>query len=121
MERRLEWALLIAALLTIPAIAIEESDLGHSWDTLGAVLNWAIWLAFLGEAVAMLWVVDDRRAWLRSHPLDVAILVLTPPVLPAGVQAARVFRLLRVLRLLKAGALTRRLMSTEGVRDVCVL
>jgi voltage-gated potassium channel len=47
--------------------------------------------------------------------------VLTPPFLPASLQAARVFRLLRLLRLMKAAALTRRLLSTEGVRDASVL
>jgi voltage-gated potassium channel len=72
MERRLEWPLLVAAMLTIRAIAIEQSGAGEPWDTAGAVLNWTIWLAFLGEAAVMLYLVDDRRRWLRDHPLDVA-------------------------------------------------
>src|SRR4051794_14806200 len=109
--------MLIAALLTIPAIAIEQSTLGQLWDTIGLILNWIIWLAFLGEVILMLAVTTDRGVWLRRHPLEVAIVVLTPPFLPAALQAARVFRLLRVLRLVKAGLMTRRLLSTEGVRD----
>jgi voltage-gated potassium channel len=120
LARKLEWPLFAAALLTIPAIAIEESTLHEPWDTVATVLNWVIWLAFLGEAVAMLAVTRNRRAWLRSHPLELAIIVLTPPVLPAALQAARVFRLLRVLRLLRAGLMARRLLSTEGVRDAGV-
>lgn len=120
-QRRLEWPLLVAALLTIPAIAIEQSDLGQPWDGIAVTLNWLIWLAFLGEALLMLSVVDDRRQWLRDHPLEVAIVVLTPPFLPAALQAARVFRLLRLLRLLRAALLVRRLLSTEGVKDAAVL
>jgi voltage-gated potassium channel len=85
------------------------------------VLNWTIWLAFLAEMILMLSVVDSRSRWLRDHPLDVAIIVLTPPFLPAALQAARVLRLLRLLRLLKLAFLTRRLLSTEGVRDAAVL
>jgi voltage-gated potassium channel len=50
-------------------------------------------------------------------PARPRIVVLTPPFLPATLQAARVFRLLRLLRLMKAATLTRRLRSTEGVRD----
>ncbi len=46
MQKRLEWPLLVAALLTIPAIAIEQSDLGEPWDTVAVYLNWTIWLAF---------------------------------------------------------------------------
>jgi voltage-gated potassium channel len=120
-EHRLEWPLLIAALLTIPAIAIEQSSAGEPWDTIATVLNWLIWLAFLGELVVMLAVVPDRRKWLRSHPLEVTIVLLTPPFLPASLQAARVFRLLRLLRLVKAAVLMRRLLTTEGVRDAAVL
>jgi len=68
----------------------------------------------------MLRVVDSKGAWLRSHPLEVVIVLMTPPLLPAGLQAARVFRLLRVLRLLRGALLVRRLLSTEGVRDAAV-
>jgi voltage-gated potassium channel len=113
--------MLVAALLVIPAIAIESSDVGEPWDTVALVLNWSTWLAFLAEALLMLSVVDSRRGWLRDHPLEVAIVILTPPFLPASLQAARVFRLLRLLRLMRVGILVRRLLTTEGVRDVAVL
>jgi len=101
MQERLAVPLLVAALLTIPAIAIEQSDVGQPWDTIANVLNWVIWTAFLGEAILMLRVVDDRWRWVREHPLEVAIVILTPPFLPPSMQAARVFRLLRLLRLLR--------------------
>jgi voltage-gated potassium channel len=113
--------LLAAALLTIPAIAIEQSSVGQPWDTIATVLNWTIWLAFVTEIALMLSAVDDRGRWLRDNPLDVAIVLLTPPFLPASLQAARVFRLLRLVRLLKLAVLTRRLLSTEGIRDAAVL
>jgi voltage-gated potassium channel len=121
MAARLEIPLLLASVLTIPAIAIEESSLGRPWDTIALVLDWVIWLAFVGEAIAMLAVVENRKRWLREHPLDLAIVVLTPPFLPPALQAARVFRLLRVMRLLKLATLARRTFSTEGVRDAAVL
>lgn len=121
LERRLETPLLIAALLTIPAIALEQSGVGQPWDTVAVVLNWVIWLAFLVAALVMLAVVPDRWCWIRDHPLDLAIVLFTPPFLPAGLQAARVFRLLRLLRLARAGVLARRLLSTEGLRDAAVL
>lgn len=120
-ERRLELPLLVFALLTIPAIALEYGDAGQPWEAIGIALNWAIWLAFVAEVVIMLRVVPDRGRWLRDHPLDLAIVIFTPPFLPASLQAARVFRLLRLLPLLKAGVLTRRVFSTEGVRDAAVL
>lgn len=121
MEQRLEWPLLVAALLTIPAIALEASDVGPTWDTIDSILNWMIWSAFVAEIVIMLRVTPEPVRWLREHPLEVAIVILTPPFLPAGLQAARAFRLLRLLRLLRLAKLTRRLFSTEGIRDAGVL
>jgi len=120
-EHRLEWPMLVMALLVIPTIAIEQSNVGQPWDTVATVLNWAIWSAFFAEVIVMLAVVPDRIRWLRGHPLEVAIVILTPPFLPASLQAARAFRLLRLLRLLKLGKLARGLFSTEGVRDAAVL
>jgi voltage-gated potassium channel len=121
MQERLAVPLLVAALLTIPAIAIEQSDVGQPWDTIASVLNWVIWTAFLAEAILMLRLVDDRWRWVREHPLEVAIVILTPPFLPASMQAARAFRLLSLLRLLRLGVLVRRFLSTEGIRDAAVL
>jgi hypothetical protein len=66
------------------------------------VTNWLIWLVFAAELVVLLAVAPDRWRWLRGHPLDVAIVVLTPPVLPPGLQALRVLCLLRLLRLVRA-------------------
>lgn len=120
-QRRLEYPLLVAALLTIPALVIEESSLSGTWDTVASVLDWTIWLAFVGELAVMSAVVDSRSAWLREHPLEVVIVVLTPPFVPSGLQAARVFRLLRILRLARVAVMTRRLLSTEGIRDAAVL
>ena len=73
--------LLVFALLTIPAIVFEYVDQGEPWDAIGVALNSSIWLAFVAEVVIMLRVVPDRGRWLRDHPLDIAIVVLTPPFL----------------------------------------
>lgn len=113
--------MLIAALLVIPVIVVEQSDVGERWKGVANVLNWAIWLAFLTELILMLYVVRDRKAWLRQHPLEVAIVVLTPPFLPASLQSARVLRLLRLVRLLRLAQLARRLFSLEGLRWAALL
>jgi voltage-gated potassium channel len=116
MERRFQVPVLIAALLVIPVIAVQESDADELVSNVAAVANWIIWLVFLAELVAMLAVVPDRRSYLRRHPLDVAIVVLTPPFLPATLQAARTLRLLRLLRVFKAASVLRRFFSLEGLR-----
>ena len=120
-EHAFEWPILIAALLVIPVVVIEQSDLADPWRSLAAVANWAIWIAFATELIVMLIVVPDKWNWLRRHPLEVVVVVLTPPFLPAAFQAARVLRLLRLLRLVRIAPLARRLFSLDGLRYVVLL
>jgi voltage-gated potassium channel len=119
--RRFEVPILVAALLVIPVIVIEESSVSDTWKTVGAILNWTIWITFALEVVVMLYVVPSKRKWLRDNPLEIAIVVFTPPFLPASLQALRVFRLLRLARLFWLAPLVRRLFSIEGLRYVALL
>jgi voltage-gated potassium channel len=114
-QERLEWPVVAAALLTIPILIIQESEFGEPWNTVAAILNWATWLVFLGEAVIMLSVVPDRRQWLRHHLIDLAVVIITPPFAPQAWQNGRLFRLIRLLRLVRVASL-RRLLSLEGMK-----
>ena len=106
--RRFDWVVVVAAVLVIPVVVIEQTKTSDSLRSAAGIANWAIWTIFLAEVTVMLALVPDRRRWLRENPLDVAIVVLTPPFLPATFQALRVFRLLRLLRLLRAMQAVRR-------------
>jgi len=120
-ERRLDALLLAAAVAVVPVILIEQSHAGSGWKAAAAVANWIIWILFAGEAALMLAFSVDRAGWARRHKLELAVVVFTPPVLPAGLQALRVLRLLRLLRLVVAVKLTRRLFSVEGVKYAAIL
>jgi hypothetical protein len=84
--------------------------------------DWTIWLAFLAELVVMLAIVPNRRHWLAQHPLDVAIVVLTPPSATALLQSVRLLRLLRLVRLVRLASLGRSVFSlTAGATPLCSL
>ena len=119
--KRFETPLLVAAVLTIPVTALQLLPAEEPGRAIADVLNWLIWLAFLAETVVMLAVVPSRGRWLREHPVDIAIVVLTPPFLVSIVQSVRVLRLLRPLRLLRLAPLFRVLFSTEGIRYSALL
>jgi len=119
--KRFDLPVLTAALLVVPVIVIEQSAWGNPWKTLAGVVNWLIWLVFLTEFVTLLAVVPNKSVWLRRHPLELAIVVLTPPFLPRSLQALRIFRLARLLRLLRLAPLARRFFSLEGLRYAAVL
>jgi voltage-gated potassium channel len=105
----------------IPVIVIEQTAVSHTVKTIAGVFNWAIWLIFLAELVAMLWVVPRKWHWLAHNPMDVLIVVLTPPILPPGLQSLRVLRLLRLLRLVKLAQVSRRVFSFQGLRYAALL
>jgi voltage-gated potassium channel len=119
--RRFDVPMLIVAALVIPAVVFEESNVGKLWNGVGVALNWVIWLAFAAELVVLLTLAPDRRRWLARHPLDVAIVLLTGPFLPSALQAGRLFRLVRVVRLFRLTQLSRRVLSTRGLKDAAVL
>src|SRR5947209_5888494 len=84
--KRFERPLLVAAVLTIPVTILQLLPAGDPWRTIADALNWGIWVAFLAEVVVMLRIVPAKTRWLRDHPLEVAIVVLTPPFLTSIVQ-----------------------------------
>ena len=79
------------------------------------------WIAFAIEFVVMLVLVPDRKKYLRHHPVEVIVVFLTPPVLPAALQSLRAIRLLRLLRLLKLAQLSNRVFSNEGLQYAALL
>lgn len=120
-SRAFEIPVIVAALLVIPVLVLEEAYPGEPWNALATAGNWAIWLTFLLETVTMLLVSPDRVAWVRRHPFELAVVVLTPPFLPAAWQSARAFRLLRLVRLALTARQVREIFSLEGLRYASVL
>jgi voltage-gated potassium channel len=115
-EKRLEPVLLVATLLILPVLILQASRVDEPWATIAAVGDWVIWLVFLAEVVIMLAVTPDRWRWIRRHPLDVAIVVLTPPFAASLLQSVRALRLLRLVRLIRLAALAKSVFSLDGVR-----
>jgi voltage-gated potassium channel len=119
--RRFAAPMFVAALLVIPSIVIDVSRVGRTWKAVGTALNWVVWVAFFVELVTMLAVTRDRATWLRRHPLEVAIVIFTPPFLPASLQALRLLRLLRLFRVAIVVKNARRLFSVEGLELAAVI
>ncbi|CAA9434960.1 hypothetical protein AVDCRST_MAG82-2396 [uncultured Rubrobacteraceae bacterium] len=123
-ERASGWLrvpLIFAALLAIPTIVVQESDFGGSWGVLASVLDWCIWAVFAANVAIMLAVVPDRRRWLIQNPLDVLIVVLTPPFLPATMKLARVLPVVRLVWLVVVANRLRNVFSLEGLRYAALI
>lgn len=115
---------LAAALLLVPVLIL-ETDADGDWLTVAYVANWIIWAIFAAELVLILVVADRRRAALRAHWLDVAIVLLTAPVLGSVLgwgRLARLFRLMRFGSIIgRAVQAERRLTSGDALRITAIL
>lgn len=113
--------MLVIALLVVPVVFIQESDPGEPLSTIAEVGDWLIWIAFAFETVVMLRVVPSRWAWIRSNPFSLPIVLLTGPFMPGSLAAARIVRVLRLVRLGRSFRLLRRYFSLEGLPFISVL
>jgi voltage-gated potassium channel len=120
-EARLRVLMIAATVLVIPDLVLEEQPLRGSWHLTAQIGDWLIWLVFLVEAASILLFAADWRSWLRSYPLAVAMLILTPPFAPAAVQGLRAFRLLRLLRVARGFQLLSHLLTLDGLKYVAAL
>lgn len=126
-ERAARWMrtpLIVATVLAIPTIVVQESDLGRAWEILGTAMDWFIWAVFVINLVVMLAVVPDRRRWLVHNPLDVLIVVLSPPFLPVTFKLARVLPIVRlfwIFWIIAAAHGLRYFFSLQGLRYAALL
>lgn len=93
------FALLVLPSLIADAIAEDDETLLY----LAADLDWVIWFGFAFTLIAIFVVTEDRRRALRAHAMDIALVLITPPVVPQALQALRGLRLLRLARLVLVG------------------
>jgi voltage-gated potassium channel len=105
--------ILAATLALIPVLIIEHDVSSGPWSTVGQIANWAIWAIFAAELVFILAVAPRKRAALRAHWLDVAIVVVTVPIYGALLSSLRSVRLYRLLRLARAGVVIGRALQAE--------
>jgi voltage-gated potassium channel len=105
--------LVLAATLALIPVLIIEADATGAWATAAVIANWLIWAVFAVELVAVLIVATRKRAALRAHWLDVAIVVVTVPWFGELLSSLRLVRLARLLRLLRAGVIISRAIQAE--------
>jgi voltage-gated potassium channel len=94
-----DWAIFFLALVLVPVLLLEETSTDPAVVGAATVANAVIWILFALDYAVDLWRAPDRGAHVRSHWFDLAIIVVSPPLLaPPEAQALRVLRAARLLR-----------------------
>ena len=121
----LEPVVLAATLALIPVLIIEADATSHGWQQFAEIANWVIWAIFAIELATVLVVASRKRAALRAHWLDVAIVVLTIPLLSQALAWLRLARFIRLARFVvivaRALQAERRLTSGDSLRVAALL
>lgn len=107
-QRRTEWPLALVALAFLGAYAwpILDPGLAPEVQTACRVTTWAAWAVFAVDYLVRLTVAPDRRAFVRGHLLDLAVIAL-PLLRP--LRLLRLVVLLEVLHRSAAGGLRGRI------------
>jgi hypothetical protein len=108
-----EPVILAATLLMIPVLIIQRDAKSDGWQTFASVANWAIWAVFAMELAFVLIVAPRKRAALRAHWLDVAIVAVTAPLYGQILSSLRLVRLMRLMRLARAAVVISRALQAE--------
>lgn len=100
-ERRLAMPVLIAALVSVPAIFLTMIE-GPAAST-GTVVNALSGVVLTGETVILFIVSRNKREWIRRNWWLVALTVLIVVLAIGPVQLLRLLRLVGALRVLRVG------------------
>jgi voltage-gated potassium channel len=115
-ERRFDIPMLLVAALVLPSMLLDQPGVKQPWRGIGVALDWGIWTAFTVELIVMLLVVPNRWRYLLRNPIDVIVVLLTPPFLTSLFDGVRALRLVRLLRLLRLEPLVRWLFRSGGLK-----
>ncbi len=117
LERLTEVPLLILALLLVPLLVLPQvAELDPWLEDAFLAADWFIWAAFAADLAAKTFVARDRIGFLRSHWLEV-VMVILPFLRP--LRLARLLRWTRVLVALGVNIdLVRRIAESRGARFV---
>jgi hypothetical protein len=92
-----DWVTFFLALLLVPVLLLEETSTDPGVVGAATVANALIWVLFALDYAIDLWQEADRRAYVRSHWFDLAIIVVSPPLLALRVCVEPVGDAFRVL------------------------
>lgn len=105
--------ILVATLAMIPVLIIERDATSDGWRTFAQAANWGIWAIFAAELIFVLSVAPRKRAAIRAHWLDLAIVVVTVPLYGRLLSSLRLVRLVRLMRLARATVVISRALQAE--------
>ncbi len=116
--------IVVAALVAIPAIAVQLSVSSGWMLDVANFVGWVVWSVFVLELVFGLRTAVRPVRWLATHPIEVLVVVLTPPflgeVLLSTPYVGALLRLALLARVVLPILRLRKLVTLSGVVYGCI-
>ncbi|HEY8473895.1 MAG TPA: hypothetical protein VIL37_14835 [Natronosporangium sp.] len=117
-EERLTVPVIIAALVSVPAVFLTTAEAGHLVLT-GHLLNWASLLVLTAESALLFLLTGNRLRWMWRHRWPLLILAISIPAVLLAIAPTQTLRL--VLHLIRFFGALRILRASRIVRAGRVL
>ena len=95
-EKFFEIPVMISVLMLIPVLIIEYTQ--QTLSSVALYLNWGIWIVFLLEYVILFYFADDKLKFVKSHKIELVIVIFSFPIGPEGLQSSGFLRFARLPR-----------------------
>jgi len=99
-EQFFQVPVMVSVLMLIPVLVIEYTQ--QNLNSLAIYLNWGIWLVFLLEYTILLYFVEDKIDFIKTHKLELFIIIFSFPIVPEGLASSGFLRFARLPRLLNS-------------------
>ncbi len=99
-EQFFQVPVMVSVLMLIPVLVIEYTQ--QNLNSLAIYLNWGIWLVFLLEYTVLLYFVEDKIDFIKTHKLELFIIIFSFPIVPEGLASSGFLRFARLPRLLNS-------------------
>ena len=128
-EQFFQVPVMVSVLMLIPVLVIEYTQ--QNLNSLAIYLNWGIWLVFLLEYTVLLYFVEDKIDFIKTHKLELFIIIFSFPIVPEGLASSGFLRFARLPRLLNSlrffrlaallgrfGTIVKSIFNSKGLRFI---
>ncbi len=99
-EQFFQIPVMVSVLMLLPVLIIEYTQ--QNLNSIAIYLNWGIWLVFLLEYIILLYFVEDKIDFIKTHKLELFIVIFSFPIVPEGLASSGFLRFVRLPRLLNS-------------------
>ncbi len=98
-EKFFEIPVMVSVIMLIPVLIIEYTQ--QTLSSVALYLNWGIWIVFLLEYMILFYFADDKLKFVKSHKIELVIVIFSFPIVPEGLQSSGFFEICKAPKIIE--------------------